>query len=150
MKIFGKGFYSRFSAKFSTFKKKKKLFTWSFSKMPLFRYLSATSKLYTVAFFLNHFPLHKTVGRCKSNNMISWEKLSRDFQIVYHKFPIVVSFALTSHLPFQMMLKDNEVKIQQLISLESLLLIIMETQDFLPGHNLSIIIITVKFVLWIV
>ena len=45
VKIFGKGFYSRFSDKFSTFQKKKKLDTWSWSKMPLFRYLSATMSI---------------------------------------------------------------------------------------------------------
>ena len=41
VKIFEQGFNWRFSAKFSTFKKKIQ-FTRSWSKMPLFRYLSAT------------------------------------------------------------------------------------------------------------
>ena len=43
VKIFEQGFNWRFSAKFSTFKKKNQ-FTRSWSQMPLFRYLSATIK----------------------------------------------------------------------------------------------------------
>ena len=42
VKIFEQGFNWRFSAKFSTLKKKKNQFTRSWSQMPLFRYLSAT------------------------------------------------------------------------------------------------------------